>query len=150
VTNLPAGNLVPILKPTEVVQFSCGHSQLHNISAKAYSYFPLGPSALGFEMPDSSMGEIISRSEFVIIDPEKSIEPGWKVAVVVQAEIEVALPSPILVLREIQFLSTRIGEAPYDLAASGRGCSNFSIRKSVNAMLVGSPTVSIRRLFQGH
>jgi len=148
--NLPAGNLFPILRPAEVIEFAFGHLQLQNITSKAYSYFPVGPGSFGFEMPDSSMDGTISRGELVIIDPDQSIEPGGLVAAVVQVDNGAALPSPILVLREISFLSTHIGKAPYNLAPSGRGYSKISVHKPEDAALIGSMVVSVRRSVQRH
>lgn len=144
---LPRGTLVPLLAGDEVIEFALGKLQLANIANKAYTYFPTDPGSFGFEMPDASMDGVVSRGELVIVDPTRLIEPGDYVAAVVNANNGADLETPILVLREISFLSTRLGEPPFDLLPSGRGYPMINIQKPEHALILGVLTVSIRRSF---
>jgi transcriptional regulator with XRE-family HTH domain len=144
---LPKGTLVPVLTPDEVIEVALGRLQLANIINKAYSYYPTEQGSLGFEMQDASMDGIVSRGEFVIIDPSKAIEPGGFVAAVVLADNGASLNFPILVLREISFLSTCMRQPPFDLTPHGRGYPKINIQKPHHVVILGTLCVSIRRNF---
>ena len=126
---LPEGMLVPVLHPHEVIKHTDGGLALENVESKAYTYFQTPPGSLAFEMPDTSMLGIVSKGELVVIGPEECIDPGEIVAAVVYADNDVELEAPMLALREIRFLSTHIGKAPFELVASGRGYSKITSRR---------------------
>lgn len=143
----PKGNLVPLMRAEEVISLAQGDLRLENVSNKVYTYFPTGPKAFGFEMPDTSMNGCISRGELVIIDPDKVIEPGNIVAAVVYGDHGNELDLPLLVLREIRFLSTQTGKAPFDLAPFGRSYSTINIQKTDHATILGTLCASVRSTF---
>jgi len=145
--SLPQGMLVPVLLPLDVIAISCGRQKLESIDSKAYTYFPTPPGSLAFEQTDSSMQGIISRGELVVIAPANEIGPCDLVAVVVFTDMDVTLEEPIFVLREIRFLSTRIGHAPFELVARGRGYSKITINKTEHAKIAGKVNITIRRSF---
>lgn len=144
---LPHGMLVPVLQPQEIIRFAGGELALENVEPKVYTYFQTPPGALAFAMPDNSMLGIISKDELVIVGPQERVEPGEIVAAAVYADNDIELDQPILVLREIRFLSTNIGKAPYELVASGRGYSKITIKKPEHAVIIGRLCVSVRKSF---
>ena len=145
--SLPEGTLVPFLRPDEVIRVASGGLALQNVEAKAYSHFPAAAGSLAFEVPDASMEGVVSMGELVVIDPNKNVEPGSLVAAVVLYDDDEQLEQPMLVLREIGFLSTHIGRPPYELVACGRGYSKIVVKRQDHATIVGVLYASVRKTF---
>jgi transcriptional regulator with XRE-family HTH domain len=148
---IPDGSIVPCMTGAEIVDWAAGELDMLEINRRVQIYFNASENALAMENPDESMtGETPAaggyvKNDLLIFDPEKPITPGARVGCVVYADDGKKLPEPIVVFRKIKFLSTKIGEAPYELVPLNTNWATIIIRKANDAKLIGRLAV-VQRL----
>ena len=114
------------------------HIQVHvNVSERA----------LALANPDEGATTVTSalvKGQTIIVDPELKLSPGDLCACIVYHDDGKELAEPVCVLRKIKFLSTNIGEAPFELVPLNDSWSTITVRKPSHVRVMGKLAASVR------
>lgn len=140
---IPDGSIVPYMTSSEIIAWAAGELDMLEVNRRVQVYFNTSENALAMENPDESMtGESPAAGGYVkhdllVFDPEKPLTPGARVGCVVYTDNGKKLAEPIVVFRKIRFLSTKIGEAPFELVPVNTNWATITIRRENDAKLLG-------------